>query len=275
LLFSNTGLADTLLPTSMGVHAMSEVTFDIERRGTTAILRMSRGAVNALDLAAVEAMHAAVTELAADENLEALVLTGAGPAFCAGLDLKAIPTYGREEQRGLVDGLNRLFGSLYGFPRPTVAAINGHAIAGGTVLALACDHRVCTRDAASLGLTEVKVGVPFPVAAIEVARNELSPAAARALVLFGRLIGPEQALAWGVVDELVAAEAVLDRACEEAAALAELPRETFAQVKRTLRQEALERIRAAVEDGADPTLEDWLSPETVEAAKKMLAGRAA
>jgi enoyl-CoA hydratase/carnithine racemase len=253
----------------------SEATLEIERRGGTAIMRMKRGAVNALDLAAVEAMRAAIDALAADETLAALVLTGAGPAFCAGLDLKAVPTYGREQQRALADGLNRLFGGLYGFPRPTVAAVNGHAIAGGMVLLLACDHRVCTRDAALLGLTEVKVGVPFPVAAIEVARTELSPAAARALVLFGRLVGPEQALAWGAVDELAAPEAVLERACAEAAALAELPRETFASVKRTLRQAPLERIRAAIEDGADPTLDDWLSAETVEAAKKMLAGRAA
>lgn len=254
---------------------MSDTTVDIERRGGTAVLAMRRGAVNALDLTAVEAMAATLATLAADETVTALVLTGAGPAFCAGLDLKAVPHYGRAEQRGLVDGLNRLFGGLYGFPRPTVAAINGHAIAGGMVLALACDHRVCTQDGALLGLTEVKVGVPFPVAAIEVARNELSPAAARALVLFGRLIDPGQALAWGAVDELVASDAVLERACAEAATLAALPRDTFETVKRTLRQAALERIRAAVEDGEDPTLEDWLSAETVAAAKKMLAGSAA
>lgn len=250
-------------------------THEIERQGGLAVLRMTRGAVNALDLAAVEALDAALTTLAADDTVTGLVLTGAGRAFCAGLDLRAVPAYGRDEQRALVDGLNRLFGSLYGFPRPTVAAINGHAIAGGMVLALACDHRVCTDDDASLGLTEVKVGVPFPVAAIEVARNELTPAAARALVLFGRLVGPEQARAWGAVDELVAPDAVLTRACEEAATLAELPREAFAGVKRSLRQAALARIRAAVEDGDDPTLDDWLSEETIAAAKKMLAGRAA
>lgn len=254
---------------------MSDATLDIERRGGTAVLRMQRGAVNALDLAAVEAMSAALAELAADDALTALVVTGAGPAFCAGLDLKAVPQYGRSEQRALVDGLNRLFGGLYGFPRPTVAAINGHAIAGGMVLALACDHRICTNEPASLGLTEVKVGVPFPVAAIEVARAELPPAAVRALILFGRLVGPEQALAWGAVDELVAPDAVLERACAEAATLAALPRDTFASVKRTVRQSALTRIRAAIEDGEDPTLEDWLSAETVEAAKKMLAGAAA
>jgi enoyl-CoA hydratase len=254
---------------------MSDTTVEIERRGGTAILRMRRGAVNALDLAAAEAMDAALSELAGDETLDALVLTGAGPAFCAGLDLKAVPHYGRGEQRALVDALNRLFGGLYAFPRPTVAAINGHAIAGGMVLALACDHRVCTGEPASLGLTAVKVGVPFPVAAIEVARNELGPVAARALNLFGRLIGPEQALGWGAVDELAASDAVLDRACAEAATLAQLPRDTFTRVKRTVRQSALERIRAAIEDGEDPTLKDWLSAETVEAAKKMLAGAAA
>lgn len=254
---------------------MSETTFQIERRGEIAILRMARGAVNALDLAAVEQIHEALAGLAKDETLAALVLTGAGSAFCAGLDLRAVPQYGANDQRALVDGLNRLFGGLYGFPRPTVAAINGHAIAGGMVRALACDHRVCTQGKASLGLTEVKVGVPFPVAAIEVARNELSPAAARALVLFGRLIDADQALAWGVVDELAAPDAVLERACAEAATLAALPRNTFVSVKRSLRKTALARIRAAIEDGKDPMLESWLSAETVEAAAKMLAGRAA
>jgi len=258
----------------MGDHTQGTAA-EIERRGGTAIFRMRRGAVNALDLAAVEEMSAAIADLAADETLGALVLTGAGPAFCAGLDLKAVPGYGRAEQRRLVEAMNRFFGGLYDFPRPTVAAINGHAIAGGMVLALACDHRVCTSNAASLGLTEVKVGVPFPVGAIEVVRNELTPAAARALILFGRLIGPEQALAWGAVDEVVAPDAVLTRACAEAATLAELPRDTFERVKRTLRKAPLERIRAAIEDGDDPTLDNWLSAETIEAAKKVLASTAA
>lgn len=254
---------------------MSDTSFRIERRGEIAIVSMARGAVNALDLAAVEQLHEGLATLAKDETLAALVLTGAGSAFCAGLDLRAVPQYGANEQRALVDGLNRLFGGLYGFPRPTVAAINGHAIAGGMVLALACDHRVCTTGKAALGLTEVKVGVPFPVAAIEVARNELSPAAVRALVLFGRLIGADQALAWGVVDELAPPDTVLERACAEAATLATLPPNTFNSVKRSLRQSPLARIRAAIEDGEDPTLENWLSAETVEAAAKMLAGRAA
>jgi len=254
----------------MGEATMSVFTSEIERRNDITILRMARGAVNALDLDAVERLADTLARLAEDDTIGALVLTGAGPAFSAGLDLKAVPGYARPEQRALVEGLNRLFGGLYQFPVPTVAAINGHAIAGGMVLALACDHRICTRGKATLGLSEVKAGVPYPVAAIEVARGELSPAAARAMVLFGRLVGADQALAWGVIDELAEPESLLDRAIAEAMSLAQLPRGTYGQVKRQLRGPALARIKAAIETEEDPTLETWLTAETRQAAEGIL-----
>src|SRR5262249_61428695 len=95
----------------------------------------------------------------------ALVITGAGACFCAGLDLKRVPLYGPEEQRAMVTAINQMVTALYACPLPVVAAVNGHAIAGGLILTLACDYRIRTTATCQLGITEARAGIPFPAAA--------------------------------------------------------------------------------------------------------------
>ena len=112
------------------------------------------------------------------------------------MDLKLAPTLDEEAQRRMVTGINRLFAGWYAFPRPVICAVNGHAIAGGLILALCGDQRVGARQG-KLGLTEVTAGIPYPRAAIAIVRAELSAASARRLVLGGDLVGPEDALRLG------------------------------------------------------------------------------
>ena len=115
-----------------------------------------------------------------------------------------------------------------------LGAITGHAIAGGLVLALCCDYRVAS-NAGRYGLTEIKVGVPYPQAALGVVRAELGPSAARTLVLGSELTGADECLRLGVFDEIVAGDAVLPRAVEVAAQMAALPSDVYARTKRDLR----------------------------------------
>jgi enoyl-CoA hydratase len=186
------------------------------------------------------------------------------------MDLKAAPTLSAGEQRHTVDGINRLFAGWYAFSRPVVAAVNGHAVAGGLILALCADHRVCATEG-KLGLTELRAGLPYPVAAISVVRAELTPSAARRLVLGASLVDPSEALALGVVDELRPADEVLPRAIEVATELASLPRGTYTQVKRQLRGPAIDAIDRALAGGAgDPVLATWVSHETSSAAAGIL-----
>jgi enoyl-CoA hydratase len=145
----------------------------------------------------------------------------------------------------------------YGFPRPVVAAVTGHAIAGGMVIALCADYRVGA-SAGKLGLTELKVQVPYPVGAIAIVQAELSPPAARALVLRSHLVEAEEALRLGMVDELAGPEEVFERACDVAAEMAEFSGETYTRTKLDLRGATLRRIEAAVEAG-DPLAQAWLS----------------
>ena len=185
----------------------------------------------------------------------AVVLTGTAGFFSGGVDLKLAPTLGPDEQAEMVAGINRLFIDWYSFPRPVVAAVNGHAVAGGAILALCADRRIGAEDA-TYGLTELRVGVPYPAAAIGCVRAELTPAAARRLVLEAELIGAEAALGYGLVDELLPAGEVLDRAREVAAELAALPARPYEIVKEQLRGPALEAMRTGAAD--DPMTTGWI-----------------
>jgi enoyl-CoA hydratase len=213
-----------------------------ERDGVT-VLTVDRPPANALDLELLEELNAAIATLAGAAP-RALVLAGRPGFFSAGLDLKAIPHYSPADGRQLVDDVNRMVVGIYGLPFPVVCAITGHAIAGGLVLALCGDHRIASAEG-RYGFTEIKVGVPFPAAAIGVAQSELSPSTTRSLVLSGALVDSRECLRLGAFDEVVAPGEVVYRAVALAAELTEVNRDTYAGTKHQLRGAALEQMRAA------------------------------
>jgi enoyl-CoA hydratase len=218
------------------------------------VLTADRPPVNAMNLELLDELVTTVEQLAADVPA-ALVLAGRPGAFSAGVDLKAVPAYEPDEQRRMVEGINAMALGVYALPCPVVCAITGHAIAGGFVLAVCGDHRVASSEG-RYGLTEVKVGVPYPQGAIGVVRAELTPAAARILVLGNRLVDAEECRRLGAFDEVVEPGAVVDRAVEVARELAELPANVYARTKAELRADTLERLRAAA--ATDPLLQSWV-----------------
>ncbi len=240
---------------------MEDRTARLEVSEGIATLFLDKPPVNAFDLKLVRDAEACLQEVEKDPAVRAAVITGEGKCFSAGLDLKTVPYYSPEEQRRMVEDLNRTVAWLYGFPLPTVAAVNGHAIAGGFILAIACDYRVGTSSSCKIGVTESRVGIPFPVSTMEVLRAELAPAEARRMTLGGRNMGPEQAMDNGVLDELAPAGRVLERAKEVALEFAELPREGYAKIKHQLRGETLARMEEALRAGSDPLLEMWVAEE--------------
>ena len=231
---------------------MSFVT--LEQRDGVTVLTADRPPANAMDVELLGDVVAAVEQVATDPP-PALVLCGRPGFFSAGADLKLVPTYGPEEQRAMVHGINRMALGVYALPCPVVAAITGHAIAGGFVLTMCADHRVAS-TAGQYGLTEVKVNVPYPQAAIGVVREELTPQAARILALGNRLVDADECVRLGAFDEAVAPEQVVERALEVAGELAALPAQTYALTKSGLRGDAIARLRTAVED--DPLLARWV-----------------
>lgn len=224
------------------------------RDSGVAVVAADRPPANAMDTGLLRDVVAALSALAADPP-PAVVLSGRAGFFSAGADLKAVPAYGAEEQREMVHLINAMALGAYGLPCPVVSAVTGHAIAGGMVLALCGDLRVASADG-RYGLTEVKVGVPYPQAAIGVVREELAPHALRLLAFGNGLHDAQTCLRLGVFDEVVAPEQVLPRAVALAEELAAMPAGVYARTKRDLRGDALDAMRAAA--AADPLLDAWV-----------------
>lgn len=217
------------------------------------VVTLDRPPVNALETTFVRDLTAVLEDVA--ERSSAIVLTGAGRAFSAGVDTKAAATLDRDGQRAGVEAINTLVTTVFALPLPAVAAVNGHALGGGLIVPLACDVLVATRADCKLGLTEVVAGVPFPAAPLAVCRHRLSPPAYNNLCLTGRVIAPAEALALGVADELAEPARLVERAVEIAAQLAACP--AYARVKDQVRAAARAEMEQAV--AGDPLLGAWLA----------------
>ena len=155
---------------------------ETEDRSGVTVLRLKHGKVNALDTELLRAITAAFQDL---DPTAAVVLTGHGSAFSAGVDLKRIVDGGQPYVREFLPALTETFLAVFNHPGPVVAAVNGHAIAGGCVLAAACDARLMSGG--RIGLAELSVGVPFPTVALEIMRHAVGPAVGN-LVLTARLL---------------------------------------------------------------------------------------
>ncbi len=194
-----------------------------ERRGTTVWLTMNRPeAANALSRALVAELHDALAGLATSQDLTAVVLSGLeGKAFCAGADLKERLAMTRDETRAFLDDLAALVNAVANFPRPVIAALSGAALGGGLEIALACDFRVADASA-RLGLAEVRLGIIPGAGGTQRLSRLCGLAVAKELVLTGRRIDAEQALAMGLVSRVVPLgelqSAVLDLTTELSAA---------------------------------------------------------
>jgi enoyl-CoA hydratase len=211
-----------------------------ERRDRDGIvtLRLAYGKASAMDLELMEGLEAQLDELSSP-SVRAVVLTGTGSIFSAGVDLFRVVSEGEEYVTRFLPKLASAIRKLFEFPKPVVAATNGHAIAGGCILVAACDYRLMSSGTGRIGVPELLVGVPFPAFAIEVVRFVVPRERLQEVVYTGRTFLPEDAREMGLVDEVVDSTLLDDRAHEIALQLASIPPEAFRLTKRQLRVSAL------------------------------------
>lgn len=237
-----------------------------EVEGTT-VVTLAHGKVNAMDLELLEGLRGTFTDLAAADG-GAVVVTGAGKALSAGVELRHFAEGGPAYVEKFMPALDAMFEAVFDFPRPVVAAINGHAVAGGCVLAACCDRRIMAAGSGRIGVTELYAGLPFPLGALEIFRSALDPTRAADLILTGSLCDADEALRIGLVHEIVPAEDLLARSLTVASELARfIPPETFRITKHQLHRDTKATIaRYRGED--DPViLAAWSRPEAGEWAK--------
>ncbi len=234
----------------------------LNRHGTTAVLRFERPPANALNLAVMTELLAVLQRISQDET-RALVLSGQGRFFSAGLDLFEVFAYPKAEAEAFVQAFDDAMTALFALRIPVVAAINGHAIAGGAVLAAAADFRLMSDSGGKFGITEIHVGVPFPTSALEIIRYAFQGPYLAELLYRGQNYEVGAALSRRLVDELHSADTLLDRALQLAAELGAHPQTAFATTKEGLRREALLRMTKARANGPDPLWAKWQSPEVL------------
>jgi enoyl-CoA hydratase len=237
---------------------------EAEQHDDVVVLRLAHGRVNALDLDLCLAIRSA---LADHGEAGAVVLTGAGSCFSAGVDLKRLVGGGPDYVEEYLPALNAAFLAVFDHPRPIVAAVNGHAIAGGCVIAAGCDHRLMSGG--RIGLTELAVGVPFPLVALEIVRYVAGPLTGE-LVLGGGLLGPAEAAAKGLV-EAVGPDELLDRAIGHARDLARVPLATYRLTKEQLHRPVHAAIDAARTEDDRRVEEIWRSGDSLAGIRTYMA----
>jgi enoyl-CoA hydratase len=243
---------------------------NIERTDGVALLRMTAGKANAIGAAWLERMDALLDELQADPP-RALVMTGEGRAFSAGLDLPALIQTSPASLTAFIRDFSEVMLRVFTLSWPVVAAINGHAVAGGCVLALQADHRLMAAGEGRIGLNEAQLGIGLPVVVIETLRCQVPVPSLSRIAIDGTLFLPEEAVGVGLVQEVVPADELLPRSLQRASVLGAVPAPAFRHIKRGLRAPAVEAIRRAEATDAEAWAETFFSAPAQERVRATVA----
>jgi enoyl-CoA hydratase len=226
-------------------------------------LTLAHGKANALDLELCQALRQEFDRAGESDDVRALVLTGTGSMFSAGVDLPRLINDGRKYVESFVGSLDAMLRTLFFFPKPVVAAVNGHAIAGGAIMAFACDYRLMSSG--RIGVPEALVGVPFPPLALEVVRFAVPPQHLQSMLYLCWTVECDEAKSRGIIDEVVTADNLLIRARSIARQLADIAPDAFRLTKLQIREPF------DAENASKEIVDLWAAPETHERIREYLA----
>jgi len=232
-------------------------------------VRLAHGKASALDLELCNALQREAEAAAESSGIRAMVITGTGSIFSAGVDLPRLINGGRKYVQDFVEALEAMLRALFLFPKPAIAAANGHAIAGGAIIAFACDYRLMSGG--RIGIPEALVGVPFPPLALEVVRFAVPRQHLQSMLYLARTIEAPEAKAMGIIDEVVAPNDLLPRATEMARLLAGIRPDTFRLTKRQVREPFLRDAAEIASVSTDEIDALWADPATHEHIREYLA----
>lgn len=242
----------------------------IERKDVDSIriLKLAHGKVSAMDLELGEALLREMTDAAA-APIAAVIITGSGSSFSAGVDLFRVVKDGPDYGRRFLPVLDNFLRAVLTFPKPVVAAVNGHAIAGGCILAAACDHRIMVEGSGRIGIPELAVGVPFPALPLQIMAARVADGPLRDLVFTGRTVQVDEAKTLGLIDEKCPSGMQIDRAMEVAQQLSTIPAGAFALTKEAFYTPILNRVTQLADLNARVT-DAWLQPHTYDTIRAYL-----
>jgi enoyl-CoA hydratase/carnithine racemase len=244
----------------------------VEKKKNVKVLQLSHKTTNAISLDLVNELIEAIEVVKTDDTIRSMVLTSANEKFLSmGFDIPSLLPLDKDQFSDFYRSFNQLCIDLYTLPKPTVAAITGHAIAGGCILALCCDERVIAEGRKLIGLNEVKLGVPVPYVADRILHALVGSRLAREVMEHGEFYPAEDALRIGLVDYLQPLDQVLGKALEQARLLSAAPGEAFALIKANRVEDVMVEILERLEVKQMRFVDCWYA----DAARKPLeeAGR--
>ena len=243
---------------------------EMEEHGPVMVLRMTNGVTNAIGSELVAELDTAIRKIG--ERVQGLVLAGNSKFFSIGLDLPKLLAFDRDEMFDFWNRFEDLGLALYTLPIPTAAALTGHAIAGGAILALTCDSRFMAEGRRRIALNEVGIGLPVPYLAHLMLRQIVTDRVSVGMEFGSSFLGPDEAKAAGLADEVCPEETVETRALERIRELAAMPRPAFAITKQHRTGQLLSHFKAIRQDLNQGFLDCWFMPATQallqEAAQK-------
>ncbi len=242
---------------------------DVSHAEGVATLTLQRGKVNAVNATVVHELQQCLRDLERDAQVRAVVLTGQGKFFSFGLDVPELYPLPKDVFARFLHDFTDLYTEIYLYPKPVIAALNGHAIAGGCMLALACDRRLMVTGNAKIALNEITFGSAVFAGSVAMLRACVGERRAEKVLLTGKMVLPAEALALGLVDRVISGEHLMPCALAEARSLSAGAGMPWAAIKRLLREPIAEEMRRREGDSIREFVEIWYSAPTREQLQRI------
>jgi enoyl-CoA hydratase/carnithine racemase len=234
-----------------------------------ATVTLSRGKVNALNEPMVEEITKSFEDLAIDNEVRSIIFTGSGKFFSFGFDVPEFLSYPKNDFIKYLEKFTNLYTYVFHFPKPIVAALNGHTIAGGCMLATACDYRLMVTGKAKISLNEITFGSPVLAGSVEMLRYCVGSRNAQSILYSGAMYSAEEAFQLRLVDQVSSEEDLTEDARKVAQELAQKDSSAFRSIKHLLRKPAAEQMIKREKDAILEFVDIWYSEQTWENLKKI------
>jgi 3,2-trans-enoyl-CoA isomerase len=234
-----------------------------------ASLMLSRGKVNALNNEVVDQIRNALSSIEHDPDIKAVILTAQGNFFSFGFDIPEFLSYTKQQFTDYLNNFTCLYTYIFNYPKPVVAALNGHTIAGGCMLALACDHRVMVSGKAKISLNEIEFGSSVFAGSTEMLRFHVGSHNAAKILYSGAMYSAEEARETGMVDTVVEDSDLMETAMKIASELGDKDLPAFSSIKSLLRKTVAEEMKRHENDSIKEFVDIWYSDSTWEKLKNI------